>query len=118
MLNKAASSAGQTTICDFFKKQFTNAVSIAEPVIETHLRSLRPHNEPVQVQPMLQKLFDNAVKNGMSDKGNRHNNVVKKFAAALYCLVGRSGYELLRAKLGAALPSLSTVQRLVSSMKS
>ena len=105
-------------ITDFFKyEQFRNAVSIAEPVIANHIRSLQSPNQPVQVEPMLQILFDNAVKNGLSDKGNRHINAVKKFAAALYCLVGRSGYELLHANLGAALPSLSTVQRLVSSMK-
>ena len=115
---KAASSTGQTTITDFFSyEQFHHAVVQAESVIETHMRALQHVKQPVQVQPLLQMLFDNAVKNGMSDNGNRHNGVVKKFGAALYCLIGRSGYELIQQNLGSALPSLSTVQRLVSSRK-
>ena len=91
----------------------------AESDIEPEIRSLCgvQSTDPINVQPLLQTLFDNAVKNGVSQKGNRHNDVVKKFAAALFCLVGRSGYELLQTNLGAALPSISTVQRLVSSRK-
>ena len=46
-----------------------------------------------------------------------HNEVVKKFASALFCLVGRIGYNLLQMNLGAARPSINNVQRHVSSIK-
>ena len=43
----------------------------------------------------------------MSDKGNRHNNVVKTFAAALYIAwSAEADMNCLSANLGAALPLL------------
>ena len=40
--------------------------------------------------------------------------VLRTFASSLYCLIGKSGYELLSSNLGNALPSLRTVQPIIS----
>ena len=62
----------------------------------------------------MQRLFENAKTNSILNNkhGYRHDNVIKRFAASLFCLVGKSGYELLLANLGNALPSITTVQRI------
>ena len=69
------------------------------------------------VAPILKKLIENAEINSMrsSLKGCRHDNTIKKFASALFCLVGKASYEMLQSSLGCALPSVSTVQRNISS---
>ena len=67
--------------------------------------------------PLLRKLYENALKDSSNSRGNHHNATILKFAAALYCLIGKSGYELLCCNLGFALPSISTVQRLISKQK-
>ena len=66
---------------------------------------------------MLHKLFDNAKKNNSNSTSNRHDETVKHFAACLFCLIGKANYEFLVANLGSSLPSVSTVQRLVSKEK-
>ena len=67
--------------------------------------------------PLLKKLYENACKNTSNSRGNRHDETVLQFAASLYCLIGKSGYEMLQSNLGFALPSLSTVQKLISREK-
>ena len=69
----------------------------------------------LNVAPLLQRLFDNAKNNFKPSKqAIRHDNVVKQFAVSLLILTGKSGYELLQSNLGNALPSYSTVQRMIS----
>ena len=70
------------------------------------------------MKPLLKRIFENAHKNSSgSIHGFRHDIIVKRFGGALYCLVGRSGYDLLQSNLGTALPSISTVQCLVTTKK-
>ena len=61
------------------------------------------------VAPILKRLYENAALYASKKTRNaiRHDLVVKKFACCLYCLVGKSGYELLVGNLGTALPSLN-----------
>ena len=49
-----------------------------------------------------------------SKQAYRHDVVLRKFASSFYCLIGKSGYELLSSNLGNALPSLRAVQRIIS----
>ena len=51
------------------------------------------------------------------NKANRNDKTVKKVASSLFCIVGKSGYDLLLTNLGSALPSLSCIQRSLSSHK-
>ena len=88
--------------------------------VESEVKNLcgKQNHEEINVTPLLQRIFENAQNNsGGSKHGFRHDLIVKKFGAALYCLVGRSGFELLQTNLGSALPSISTVQRLVTTKK-
>ena len=39
------------------------------------------------VAPLLRKLYEKALKNASNSRGNRHNETIVKFAAALYCPV-------------------------------
>ena len=72
----------------------------------------------MKVQPLLQKIYENAQNNSRGSKhGYRHDSAVKQFATALFCLVGQSGYELLQSNLGSALPSVATILRLISHKK-
>ena len=59
----------------------------------------------------------NAEKNSdrTSIKGHRHDDVVKKFASSLFCLIGKASYEMLQSNFGSTLPLSSTVQRDISS---
>ena len=84
--------------------------------IESEVRNLcgKEETDKISVTPLLQRIFENAQNNsGSSKQGYHHDLIVKKFGAALYCSVGKSGFDLLQTNLGSALPSLSTVQRLV-----
>ena len=71
------------------------------------------------VKPLLRRLLENAKKNNedRAKRGYRHDMVIKDFAAALFCLIGRSGYELLQANLGGAIPTVCTVERMISKKK-
>ena len=61
--------------------------------------------EGANVKPLLRRLFQNAEKNNedRSKYGYRHDQTI---AAALFCLIGRSGYELLQANFGGAIPTV------------
>ena len=52
-----------------------------------------------------------------SKQAYHHDVVLRKFAFSLYCLIGKYGYELLSNNLGNALPSLRTVQRIISKQR-
>ena len=67
------------------------------------------------VASIMKKLYENA-KNNASKKskyGIRHDSIIKNFAASLYCLIGKSGYEMLVTNLGCGLPSVATVQKML-----
>ena len=83
------------------------------------LNSNLGRSKEVDVTPLLRRLFENAVKNNesKSKKGYRHEKIVKDFAAALYCLISRSGYELLQSNFGGALPTIATIERMISKRK-
>ena len=68
------------------------------------------------VKPLLRKLLQNAEKNNedIAKRGYRHDPIIKNFACALYCLIGKSGYELLQINLGGAIPVVCTVERMIS----
>ena len=63
------------------------------------------------VAPLLRKLYENALKNAnaTSKFANRHDQTIMNFAASLYCLVGRGGYEMLLHNLKSVLLSLSRI---------
>ena len=65
---------------------------------------------------MLKQLLANAQKNASRLPRQRHHGqVLKKFATALFIYSGPLAYEFLQKKLPEALPSLRTIQRIVSS---
>ena len=43
--------------------------------------------------------------------------MVKEFASALFCIMGRSGYEFIKSNLGDVMPSLSTANRVLSTQR-
>ena len=58
-------------------------------------------SKDADVASLLKKLFDNALNNSQNPKGgNRHDLVVKQFAATLLILMGKSSYEFLQSNLG------------------
>ena len=68
--------------------------------------------------PILHALMKNSQMNARRAKNaNRHDAVMKEFASALFCIVGRSGYEFIKSNFGDAIPSLSTVNRVLSIQK-
>ena len=71
------------------------------------------------VFPVMKLSFENVKNNSMcaSKQVNRHDITVKKIASSLYCLVGKGGYELLLANLGCALPSITSIQRMITCPK-
>ena len=85
--------------------------------VRQNLNKTCGNDRSTSVAPILKKLIENAEINSMrsSLKGCRHDNTIKKFASSLFCLVGKASYEMLQSNLGCALPSVSTVQRNISS---
>ena len=115
---KAAGSEGQTTLLDYFDYDKFSDEETAIFNCEAKNLCGKKETEDFHVKLWLKLIFENAQKNSNGSKhGFRHNTIVKKFGAALNCLVGKSGYDLLHTNLGTALPSISTVQRLVTTKK-
>ena len=88
--------------------------------IESEVKDLcgKESTDKMSITPLLQRIFENAKNNsGSSKQVYRHDLIVKKFGTALYCLVGKGGFNLLHKNLGFALPSLSTAQRLLNTKK-
>ena len=117
---KAANSPSQTNINDYFDFTDVAAVINNEEVLRTEVNQLlgREENDD-SVTPVMKLLSENAKKNSMraSKQANRHDMTVKKIASSLYCLVGKGGYELLLANLGCALPSITSIQRVITCTK-
>ena len=83
------------------------------PSIRTDINRLFGRKEETSVAPLLQRIYENALKN-THNKSNRHDGVVKRFSLALLILIGKAGYELLQKNLGDALPAYSTLQKMLA----
>ena len=115
-LLKSASKPGQTRITDFFDiDTFSNSVDDIVFIRQNVNKSLGLEEEST-VAPILKLLYSNAVKNtyAKSKSGCRHDETIKMFAAYMFCLVGRAGYEFIQANIGLALPSLATIIRMIN----
>ena len=114
-IEAVAKAPGQTLITDFFDiKSLTNAIDSNE-IVRNCLNDSCGKERSLTVRPILQRLIENAEVNACKSSLNsyRHNEKITKFASSLYCLIGKSSYELLQVNLGCALPSISTIQRSV-----
>ena len=106
----------QTTINDYFDPdQFTRSINEVS-VVREKVNETFGNEKSVTVKPILDMLYKNALKNAStsSSRANRHDKTIKIFASSIFCLVGKSGYEFLQSNLGEALPSLSTISRMIS----
>ena len=115
-LLKDSVKQGQTKITEYFDvEQLTSTIDdivfIRKKVNETI-----GENEDVSVKPILKLLYSNALKNTSktSKHACRHDRSVKMFAAYLFCLIGRAGYEFLLENVGVALPSLPNILRMIN----
>ena len=91
----------------------------ANDYIRKELNSACGNESNSSVQPILRRLLENAERNNQSttSKNNRHDQMIKKFACSLFCLIGKAGYQLLQVNLGNALPSIVTVLRDLATKK-
>ena len=115
---KAGNDANQLKITSFFDTIFgiieenqiiKQAFDIAQE--QRAERCLRTNN----ISPLLKYLLENAQKNvSMLPKQRRHLDILKKFATSLFIYSGPMTYEFLHRNMQEALPSLRTVQRIVS----
>lgn len=76
-------------------------------------------NDPgMSVAPLLQRLYKCAETNTSKPKqGRRYDDVIKNFGVAIYIIMGKGGYEMLRANLGCSLPHVSVVIKILSKME-
>ena len=116
---KDGNAIGQAKITNYFDPVTFSDVIDNRKAIRENLNEICGNDRDGSVKPILLKLFENAQKNNekQSTKGNRHDQTIKKFASSLFCLIGKSSYEMLQANLGSALPSISTLQRNISNTK-
>lgn len=70
------------------------------------------------VVPLLQRLYRHSESNSRrSKKGFRYDDVVKRFAVAVYILNGSSGYDLIRSNFSKSLPHCSIIQKVIGKQK-
>ena len=119
VLMKTANSTGQCKITAFFDIVNVSDFIDANDYIRKELNSACGNESNSSVQPILRRLLENAERNNQSttSKGNRHDQMIKKFACSLFCLIGKAGYQLLQVNLGNALPSIVTVLRDLATKK-
>ena len=115
-LLKESLKSGQTKITEYFDVEHLSS-SIDDVVfIRKTVNQSIGQGETVSVKPILQLLYSNALKNTSKKSKNacRHDKSIKMFGAYLFCLIGRAGYEFLLENMGVALPSLSTILRILN----
>ncbi len=117
-LSKDGNAVGQAKITHFFNPATVSSIIDDHSAMRENLNQVLGNDKTASVKPILLKMFANAEKNNekQSMKGHRHDEAVKKFASSLLCLMGKASYEMLQSNLGNALPSVSTLQRNISSM--
>ena len=93
-----------------------------QQIVESHPEVSRlfqdkvEHNEVDNLCPVLQQLLLNARRNaGKVPQQRCHQQIMKKFATSLFIYSGPLAYEFIHRNLSEALPSLRSVQRIVSS---
>ena len=115
-LLKAGSDSKQCRITSFFKT-ITQLVR-ESPAITDILQKAQQQGRGSQfesVSSMLKALLVNAEKNAQRVcQGMRHQQIVKKFAMSLLIYCGPMAYNFLHRNVQAALPSLRSVQRIIS----
>ena len=115
-LYNAAMKEDQTITNDYFDPdQFTRSINEVS-VVREKVNETFGNEKSITVKPILDMLYKNALTNAStsSSRANRHDKTIKIFASSIFCLVGKSGYEFLQSNLGDALPSLSTISRMIS----
>ena len=115
-LLKAGAGPTQTQITSFFDRisQTINEMPAVKEMLEVAQRQGRGAQFG-SVGCMLKELLANAEKNVQKlRQGLRHQHVIKKFATSLLIYCGPMAYNFLHRNLQDALPSLRTVQRIIS----
>ena len=105
-----------SNITEYFDfERFTQSIDEDE-TLRTEINKTVGHNSYETVAPLLRRLYNNAQSNSKNatKQGHRHDEVVKKFAASLLCLIGSGGCEMLQCNFGNALPHISTAHRVIS----
>ena len=109
---KVGWSSSQSHITDYFDTELIYDIIETNSVIKNTINRICGKPVSSSVTPLLQRIYDNARNNTkLSKNGNRHDELVKKFSLSLMILTGKSGYDLLQKN---ALPSYSTMQRMIS----
>ena len=102
-------------IYDFFDPSDIYEIVEQTSHLKGNINKVCGREETSSVAPLLEKIYNNAVKNMEKSKsGVRHDSTVKKFSLALFILLGKSGYEFLQKNLGSALPAVATTMRMIS----
>ena len=120
-LLKSASDPNQQKITSFMQIVDRMTKLIEETpeimgIMETVTQDQGRERDISTVSPLLKQLLLNAERNVQKfPHQRRHEEVLKKFATSLFIFSGPLAYEFLQQNLPEALPSLRTVQRIVSS---
>ena len=122
-LLKAASDPCQTHITDYFQlinnieellKANSKLCDLLQQYRKDQSDTVISHNS--SFAPILKQLVLNAEKNlDRAPSHRRHSDIMKKFATTLLIYAGPLTYEFIQKNLPEALPSLRSVQRIISS---
>ena len=112
-LLKSAADYSQCKITSFL--DVVEKVTKLIPGMLQTAHSQRTERKISNISPLLKQLLMNAEKNAQKlPQQRRHEQVLKKFATSLFIFSGPLTYQFLYCNLPEALPSLRTVQRIVS----
>jgi len=118
-LLKAACDPQQTKITSFFQvvsdieRFIQNVPHIEEMFNKTQYQGA--NDQDSKQQSLIHCLMSNATKNcAVLPHQRRHEEILKKFATSLFIYCGSLSYNFLHQNLPNAIPSLRTVQRIVS----
>ena len=108
---RCGSDPNQLKLTDFF-----SVVNKVVQLLETdEHHELKSAHQTKNLSPLLKQLMINAEKNVQRlPKQRRHDELLKKFATSLLIFAGPISYDFVHQKMPEAIPSLRTVQRLIS----
>ena len=108
----------QTFISDSYHVEISEAINKQE-MSRTEVNNICGNEKTQSVAPIMELRFENGQTNSvcLSNHANQHDTTLKEFASSLVCLIGKSGYELLLTNLVSALPSMTSIQRMVANRK-